>query len=115
MDHTLSDKDLLVNTILRDELNLEAVSTKGLLFSSFIVGITALIGALIPLAPFLVFSTLQSIVIALVIGAFLLFAVGAYKALTLVGSWWQSGLQMLLIGMLSAFAGFFIGLLLKVN
>ena len=51
----------------------------------------------------------------LVIGAGVLFAVGAYKALTLVGDWRISGLQMTLIGMLSAAAGYGIGRLLHVS
>jgi uncharacterized membrane protein len=41
--------------------------------------------------------------------------VGAYKAVTLVGDWRLSGLEMLLIGMVSAFAGYLIGRLLKVS
>ena len=47
--------------------------------------------------------------------AAVLFAVGAYKALTLVGDWRISGLQMLLIGMVSAAAGYGIGRLLHVS
>ena len=44
-----------------------------------------------------------------------LFGVGAYKALTLVGDWRISGLQMLVIGMVSAAAGYGIGRLLNVG
>jgi len=50
--------------------------------------------------------------VAVALSAIILFAVGAYKALTLVGSWWSSGLQMLVIGMASALAGYAIGVVL---
>jgi len=49
------------------------------------------------------------------LAAVVLFAVGAYKALTLVGDWRISGLQMTVIGMVSAAAGYGIGRLLHVS
>jgi VIT1/CCC1 family predicted Fe2+/Mn2+ transporter len=53
--------------------------------------------------------------VAVPLCAVVLFAVGAYKALTLVGDWRISGLQMTIIGMVSAAAGYGIGRLLHVS
>lgn len=48
---------------------------------------------------------------SLAVSGLVLFGVGAYKAKTYVGSWWKSGLQMLLIGTGAAIVGFLIGLI----
>jgi len=115
VDAISGDKDLTANLIMSDELKLQPIETKGLLFSSFVVTISAFIGSLIPLIPFLLFDKNPAMLLAVIICSLVLFIIGAYKAITLVGIWWRSGLQMLLIGILSAFAGFVIGFILKVN
>src|SRR3989449_2950521 len=115
-----SDKKVWVDVMMRDELHLAPVSDKGVALRAFIVGFSALIGSLIPLVPFLlvpVFGisiTLATVISVPLCGA-VLFGVGAYKALTLVGDWRISGLQMLVIGMVSAAAGYGIGRLLHVS
>jgi VIT1/CCC1 family predicted Fe2+/Mn2+ transporter len=52
--------------------------------------------------------------VSILVTAVVLFAVGAYKARTTVGRPWKSGLEMALIGTVSALVGYAIGLLLKV-
>src|SRR3989441_9005016 len=115
-----SDKKVWVDVMMRDELHLAPVSEKGVALRAFIVGFSALIGSLIPLVPFLLvpvfgISITLATVISLPLCAAVLFGVGAYKALTLVGDWRISGLQMLVIGMVSAAAGYGIGRLLHVS
>jgi vacuolar iron transporter family protein len=115
-----SDKDVWVDVMMRDELHLAPVSDKGLAWRALIVGFSALIGSLIPLIPFLFvplfgISLTLATILALPLCGAVLFAVGAYKALTLVGDWRISGLQMLVIGMVSAAAGYLIGRLLNVG
>jgi VIT1/CCC1 family predicted Fe2+/Mn2+ transporter len=115
-----SDKDVWIDVMMRDELHLTPVSEKGILRRALVVGVAALIGSLVPLLPFLLVplfgvSVTLATILSLPFCAAVLFAVGAYKALTLVGDWRVSGLQMLLIGMVSAAAGYLIGRLLQVN
>jgi VIT1/CCC1 family predicted Fe2+/Mn2+ transporter len=90
-------------------------TTGALVFSSCIVFISALIGSLAPLIPFLFFSAVYSIVIAVFISAIILFALGATNAQEMRTNKIRGGLEILLIGLISAFAGFLIGLLLKVK
>jgi VIT1/CCC1 family predicted Fe2+/Mn2+ transporter len=52
-------------------------------------------------------------VVSVVITALILFSVGAYKARVTVGHPGRSGLEMALIGTLSALVGFVVGYLLK--
>ena len=51
--------------------------------------------------------------LAIGITALVLFAVGGYKASITVGRPTRSGLEMALIGTLSALAGYLVGMLLK--
>jgi vacuolar iron transporter family protein len=115
-----SDKKVWVETMMRDELHLTAVSGQGAVGRAVVTGFATLIGSVIPLIPFLFvplfgISVTAATIMAVPLCAVVLFAVGAYKALTLVGDWRISGLQMLVIGMVSAAAGYGIGRLLHVS
>jgi predicted membrane protein (TIGR00267 family) len=82
--------------------------------SALIVGFSALIGSLIPLLPFFFWTVNLSIWISIVIAALTLFVVGVYKARVTVGKPFRSGLQMAVIGTVSALAGYVVGLIFKV-
>jgi vacuolar iron transporter family protein len=115
-----SDKKVWVDTMMRDELHLTPVSGQGAVGRALVTGFATLIGSVIPLIPFLFvplfgISVTAATIMAIPLCAAVLFAVGAYKALTLVGDWRVSGLQMLVIGMVSAAAGYSIGRLLHVS
>ena len=56
----------------------------------------------------------MSMILAIVISALTLFAVGAYKARITVGHPGKSGLEMAVIGTLSALVGYAVGLLFKI-
>ncbi len=102
------DKKLWVDTMMAEELHLAPVNTKDVLKSSVIVTIATTIGHLIPLVPFFFVTHQSGLITSIIISAISLFAVGVYQALTLVGSWWKSGLRMVLIGLAAAFIGYFI-------
>jgi vacuolar iron transporter family protein len=115
-----SDKQVWVDVMMRDELHLTPVSSKGVVRRAFVTGVSTLIGSLIPLIPFAFvplfgISVTAATIMAVPLCAAVLFGVGAYKAVTLVGDWRISGLQMLVIGMVSAAAGYGIGRLLHVG
>ena len=82
--------------------------------SAIIVGFSALIGSLIPLFPFFFWNISLSIWFSFVIAALTLFVVGAYKARVTIGKPFRSGLQMAVIGTISALAGYVVGLIFKV-
>jgi len=115
VDTITSDKKLWVDTMMREELNLQKVDTKQVLKSSVIVTISTAIGHIIPLLPFFFVLPRTGLIVSVILSAVVLFAVGAYQAISLVGSWWKSGVRMLLIGLAAAFIGFFIAKLFNVS
>jgi len=109
-----ANPDVWVAVMLAEEHRLTPISRTHALRAALIVGISAVIGSLIPLAPFVVLPVAMSMWVSVVVAAVVLFAVGAYKARLTVGQPWQSGLEMAIIGTVSALVGYAVGVLLKV-
>jgi vacuolar iron transporter family protein len=114
VDVIVSNKQIWLETMMSEELKLSPVEKSRPLSSAFIVGFSAIIGSLIPLGPFFFLPIREGIIIAIIISAITLFIVGAIKALLTIGNWGKSGLEMAVIGTVSALAGYGIGLLFQV-
>lgn len=109
-----ANKDVWVALMMAEEHRLAPVSRAQALRAAWIVGLSAVIGSLIPCAPFVILPVGTSMWVSVVITAAVLFAIGMYKARVTVGHPGRSGLEMALIGTLSALAGYLVGVLLKV-
>ncbi|NWG07810.1 MAG: VIT1/CCC1 transporter family protein [Chloroflexi bacterium] len=108
-----SNPDVWVNVMMSEEFQLTPPEKSKAFRSALLVGLSALIGSLIPLAPFFFLNVSISIWFAVVIAALTLFIVGAYKARVTVGKPFRSGMEMAVIGTVSALAGYVVGLLFK--
>ena len=106
-----SDRDHWVEVMMMEELQLAPADKQGALKSALVVGIAAFIGSLIPLSPFFFFDVRTSMIISIIFSAVVLFVAGAYKAKITVGSWVKSGVQLMLIGIVSALLGYGIAYL----
>lgn len=84
-----------------------------LLERAFSVGTYALIGSFIPIIPLLFFAPRPAAAFALVISASILFCLGVFRARQSREGQFRAGMQMLLIGMFCALAGFLAGTILK--
>jgi vacuolar iron transporter family protein len=109
-----SNPEVWVNVMMSEELRLTPPERTNALRSAVIVGLSALAGSIIPLFPFFFWNVSMSIWISIVIAALTLFLVGFYKARVTVGKPFRSGLQMAVIGTISALAGYVVGLIFKV-
>ncbi|MCX8194813.1 MAG: VIT1/CCC1 transporter family protein [Candidatus Micrarchaeota archaeon] len=107
-----SNKEVWLSIMMSEELGLPPIEKQNPIRDAAVVGISAIIGSIIPLIPFLFFSVGESILLSIALSTLALFLVGAYKAKITVGKWWKSGLEMALVGMLAAAVGYFIGALL---
>jgi VIT1/CCC1 family predicted Fe2+/Mn2+ transporter len=104
-----ANRDKWVSTILEEERHLQPVANADVTRSSVVITAATLVGHLIPLFPFLFLSRGPALVLAVILSAVVLFGVGAYQAITRIGSWWRQGARMILIGLGAAGLGFAIG------
>ena len=81
---------------------------------ALVVGLSAIVGSLIPLAPYVLLPVSSSMWVSVIITALVLFGVGVYKARITVGNPGKSGLEMAAIGTISALVGYAVGALLKI-
>ncbi len=109
--HITSDDERWLKNMMREELELTEIKNKEIYQGSFVVGLSALVGSFVPLTPFFFFSVQSAIICSLIVSALVLLVVGAYKAKVTVGHPLKSGIQMLIIGMGAALAGYYIGYL----
>jgi vacuolar iron transporter family protein len=109
-----SNPDVWVNVMMSEELRLTPPEKTNAFRSALIVGLSALVGSLIPLLPFFFWDVSLSIALSILVAALTLFVVGVYKARVTVGKPLRSGLQMAAIGTISALAGYVVGLVFKV-
>jgi VIT1/CCC1 family predicted Fe2+/Mn2+ transporter len=109
-----ANKDVWVAVMMAEEHQLAPVDRRQAVRAAWIVGLSAVVGSLIPLAPFLFLPIVASMWASVIVTAAVLFAIGMYKARLTVGRPGRSGLEMAVIGTLSALAGYLVGILLKV-
>jgi VIT1/CCC1 family predicted Fe2+/Mn2+ transporter len=118
LDHIVetitSDEDVWVGVMMAEEHRLTPTDQRGAARSALIVGLAAVVGSLIPLVPFMLLPVVPAMAASIVIAAAALFGFGAYKASRTVGVPARSGLEMALIGTLSALVGYLVGLFFKV-
>ena len=114
VDTITANRDVWVDTMMDEELHLQRVQTPDILRAAVVIGVATLIGHLIPLLPFLVLPRTEALVLAILSSALVLFGVGVYSAVTLVGDWRTSGLKMVAIGLGAAAIGFLVGRLFNV-
>jgi VIT1/CCC1 family predicted Fe2+/Mn2+ transporter len=109
VDTITANRGRWLATMMDEELHLQPVQNSDVLRSSFLIFVATLVGHLIPLLPFVWLPQTAAVLAAIVLSAIVLFGVGVYSAVTLVGDWRVSGLRMLAIGLGAAAVGFGIG------
>ncbi len=111
-----SDKDIWVKVMMEQELKMEPVERKSAIPAAIIVGVSALAGSFIPLTSFFFLPIKLAIIVSLIVSAVTLFVVGFYKAKKTLGRQLvRQGIEMMIIGMVSALVGYFIGALFQIK
>ena len=114
VDTITANKDVWVAVMMAEEHQLSPVDRRSAMKAAWVVGLSAIIGSLVPIVPFIFFSVSVSMWMSVLVTALVLFAIGFYKARMTVGHPMRSGTEMMLIGTISAMAGYLVGVLLKV-
>ena len=109
VDTITANRESWLATMMDEELHLQPVLAADIFRSAVVITVATLIGHLIPLLPFVWLARTPALILAIVLSALVLFGVGVYSAVTLVGDWRTSGPKMLVIGLGAAGVGFLIG------
>ena len=113
VDTITADPEVWVAVMMAEEHQLTPVDRRQAWKVALIVGLSAIVGSLIPLTPFAFLPVGLSMWVSVAVTALVLFGVGAYKARLTVGYPAKSGLEMAMIGTISALVGYGVGLLLR--
>lgn len=114
VDTITASEDVWVAVMMAEEHKLSPVDRRQAVRAMLVVGVSAIVGSLIPLAPFAFLPVGTSMWVSVLVTALVLFVAGAYKARVTVGRPARSGLEMAIIGTLSAMVGYAVGLLFRV-
>ena len=108
--HIVSKPRAWLEFMMAHELGLAPLEEDQARKSAILVGFAAVFGSLIPLVPFLVYPAdiVLGMIGSILVAAITLFLIGWYKGRITVGRPYKSGMQMLIIGIVSAIAGFLI-------
>ncbi len=108
LDRIVSKERAWLEIMMAHELKIAPIEEEQPVRSFFLVFAAAVTGSILPLIPFIVAGDdiLAGIMASVVVSAIALFVIGWYKARLTIGRPTRSGLQMLIIGIASAIAGF---------
>jgi VIT1/CCC1 family predicted Fe2+/Mn2+ transporter len=118
LDHIVetitANQDVWVAVMMAEEHKLAPVDRRTAVRAAWVVGLSAIIGSLVPITPFVLLPVSAGMWVSVLVTALVLFGIGAYKARMTVGRPMRSGLEMAVIGTVSALAGYLVGIILKV-
>jgi predicted membrane protein (TIGR00267 family) len=111
VEQIASNKANFLEDILMHELHVHRSKLANPIKMGGVIGLSFLVGALIPLAPFLFFSTrIESLIVAASLSPVFLFSVGAWRGRVVGRKFWRTGLETLLIGVSASLILYLIGL-----
>ena len=100
----------LVQAMAQSELGLSQQHFGKPWTSATSAAISTAIGAFIPIIPFFFMIGVPAVIAAFTISIIAHFAVGAVKSLITIRSWWASGLEMTIVGVIEAAVTYSLGL-----
>ncbi len=111
VDQIASNKAKFLEDILMHELHVHRAKLANPIKMGSVIGLSFLVGALIPLAPFLFLQTrIESLIGAALVSPTFLFSVGAWRGRVVGRKFWRTGLETLLIGVSASLILYLIGL-----
>jgi VIT1/CCC1 family predicted Fe2+/Mn2+ transporter/rubrerythrin len=100
----------LVQAMAQSELGLSEHRFPNPWKSAASASLSTAVGAFIPIIPFFFMTGLTAVMTAFVISILAHFAVGAVKSIITIRSWWASGFEMTLVGVIEAVVTYGLGL-----
>lgn len=100
----------MVQAMAQQELGLSEHHFPNHWKSATSAAVSTAVGAFIPIIPFFFMSGLNAVIASFVVSIAAHFAVGAVKSLITIRSWWMSGFEMTLVGVIEAVVTYSLGL-----
>ncbi len=107
--HITGEPERWSNVMMREELGFNESSFESPIKSALMVGFAYLVGAAVPVGPYLFIEPAQGLIASAIITVLVLFAVGAIKTIITARRWWRSGLESMLTGIAAGAATYFAG------
>ena len=98
-----------LRTLVHEELGLSEASFPNPWRSTVSAAVSTAIGGFIPIVPFFFTVGMPAVIASFVISTLAHFAVGASKALITTRSWWASGAEMTMVGIIEAAVTYSLG------
>jgi VIT1/CCC1 family predicted Fe2+/Mn2+ transporter/rubrerythrin len=102
--------DQMVQAMAQHELGLSEQHFPNHWKSAASAAVSTAVGAFIPIIPFFFLSGIEAVIASFAVSIVAHFAVGAVKSLITIRSWWASGLEMTMVGVIEAVVTYGLGL-----
>ena len=99
-----------LRTLVHEELGLSEETFPNPLRATLSATLSTAVGGFIPIIPFFFAVGMQAVVASFIISTIAHFAVGAAKSLVTTRSWWASGAEMTIVGIIEAAVTYGLGL-----
>jgi predicted membrane protein (TIGR00267 family) len=110
--HIARDQDLFLRTMAQEELGITEESGGNPWTSALVGGVSTFVGGIVPLIPFFFFlHGWTAMIVAATVSILAHFAVGAAKSIVTARSWWASGLEMTVAGIIVGVVAYGLGVL----
>src|SRR5256714_6438800 len=109
-DRLAEQPDQMVQARAQHELGLSEHRFPNHWKSALSAAISTAVGAFIPIIPFFFMSGVEAVIASFVVSIVAHFMVGAVKSLITIRSWWASGFEMTLVGVIEAVVTYGLGL-----
>jgi predicted membrane protein (TIGR00267 family) len=107
------EQNVFMRTFQEKVFGLGSAEINRPLQAALVMGLSFIVGATIPILPYLISSGLQALYLSALLGGITLFGVGAFKGKLAGKSLILSGLEFFLIAVAAAGAGYLIGLVVQ--
>ena len=112
VEHITGDPERWADVMMREELGFTEENFESPLKSSMVVGASYLIGATVPVIPYLFVVPSIGVMFSALATVLVLFGVGAAKTIITARPWWRSGIESMLTGIAAGAVTYSAGRLL---
>ncbi len=109
--HIASDKHMFLRTMAQEKHGIREAGYGSPWISALVGSVSTFVGAIVPLIPFFFVQGLPAIITAAVISLLAHFVVGAAKSKVTVRTWWASGIEMTIAGVIVGIVSYALGVL----